>query len=79
MAGNPKLEVASIGAGGKPIPGDGEPVIGAMKAVPGCYAAFSHSGATIGLVAGELLSYEIATGREHPMLATFRPDRFSEE
>jgi glycine/D-amino acid oxidase-like deaminating enzyme len=77
MEGNPKLEIKSVGVGGKPIPGDGEPVIGALKAVPGCYVAFSHSGATLGLIVGELLAWEIATGGEHPMLATFRPERFS--
>lgn len=77
MDGNPKLEIASIGVGGKPIPGDGEPVIGALKAIPGYYVAFSHSGATVGLIVGELLAYEIATGGEHPMLETFRPERFA--
>ncbi|TGR65762.1 FAD-binding oxidoreductase [bacterium M00.F.Ca.ET.194.01.1.1] len=77
MEGNPQLEVASIGVGGKPIPGDGEPVIGAIKAIPGYYVAFSHSGATLGLIVGELLAFEVLTGTEHPMLATFRPERFS--
>lgn len=77
MDGHPALEVASVGVGGKPIPGDGEPVIGALRAVPGYYVAFSHSGATLGLIVGELLSYEIATGNAHPMLATFRPERFA--
>ncbi len=77
MEGNPKLEIASIGVGSKPIPGDGEPVLGALKAIPGYYVAFSHSGATLGLIVGELLAYEIATGAEHPMLATFRPERFT--
>ncbi len=77
MEGNPQLEVASIGVGGKPIPGDGEPVIGAIKAIPGYYVAFSHSGATLGLIVGELLAFEIVTGTEHQMLATFRPERFS--
>lgn len=77
MKGNPQLEVASVGVGGKPIPGDGEPVIGAIKDIPGYYVAFSHSGATLGLIVGELLAFEIVTGTEHPMLATFRPERFS--
>lgn len=77
MQGNPKLEIQSVGVGGKPIPGDGEPVVGALKAAPGCYVAFSHSGATLGLIVGELLAGEIATGREHPMLQTFRPERFA--
>ncbi|WP_429820580.1 NAD(P)/FAD-dependent oxidoreductase [Ensifer sp. B1-9] len=79
MEGNPRLEIASIGVGGKPIPGDGEPVVGALKAIPGAYVVFSHSGATLGLIMGELLGYEIATGAEHPMLATFRPERFASQ
>ncbi len=62
--------------GSKPIPGDGEPVVGALKDIPGYYVA-SHSGATLGLIVGELLAFEVATGGEHPMLATFRPERFS--
>lgn len=77
MEGNPVLEVASVGVGGKPVPGDGEPVIGAVEAVPGYHIAFSHSGATLGLIVGELLAYEIASGARHPMLATFRPERFA--
>ena len=77
MEGNPRLEVASVGVGGKPIPGDGEPVIGAVQAIPGYHVAFSHSGATLGLIVGELLAYEVATGARHPMLATFRPEQFT--
>ncbi|WP_337181601.1 FAD-binding oxidoreductase [Shinella sp.] len=77
MEGNPRLDVAAVGVGGKPIPGDGEPVVGAFKAVAGYHVAFSHSGATLGLIVGELLAHEIATGTEHPMLATFRPERFT--
>lgn len=77
MEGNPKLEVASIGTGGKPIPADGEPVLGALKAIPGYYVAFSHSGATLGLIVGELMAWEMATGEAHPMLSTFRPERFA--
>jgi glycine/D-amino acid oxidase-like deaminating enzyme len=76
LDGNPKLELESYGAGPKPIPGDGEPVFGKLKDIAGYYIAFSHSGATLGLIAGELLADEIATGRPHPLLAAFRPERF---
>lgn len=77
IAGNPDLKPASWKIGYKPIPGDGEPVFGELGPVPGCFVAFTHSGATLGLIAGELLAGEILTGNEHPMLATFRPGRFS--
>ncbi|MFD1983395.1 NAD(P)/FAD-dependent oxidoreductase [Mesorhizobium newzealandense] len=77
LEGHPKLELENYGVGPKPIPGDGEPVFGLLKDIRGYYVAFSHSGATLGLIAGELLAGEIATGVEHPLLAKFRPSRFA--
>lgn len=77
LEGNPVLELDSYGVGPKPIPGDGDPVFGPLSKVPGCYVAFSHSGATLGLIAGELIADEIASGKSHPMLAEFRPERFA--
>jgi glycine/D-amino acid oxidase-like deaminating enzyme len=77
LADNPKIEIDSYGAGPKPVPKDGEPVLGALKAVPGYYVAFTHSGATMGLITGELLAREIVTGQASPLLATFRPERFA--
>lgn len=76
LSGAPRLEVESVRLGPKPIPGGGEPVLGELAALPGCFVAFSHSGATLGLIAGEMLADEIATGQRHPMLAPFRPERF---
>lgn len=77
LEGNPALEVEDYGVGPKPIPGDGEPVFGELPSIPGYFVAFSHSGATLGLIAGELLADEIGTGRRHQLLADFRPERFS--
>jgi glycine/D-amino acid oxidase-like deaminating enzyme len=78
LEGNPKLELDSYGVGPKPIPKDGEPVLGALDGVEGYYVAFSHSGATLGLVAGELLAREIVTGSRSPLLESFHPGRFGE-
>jgi glycine/D-amino acid oxidase-like deaminating enzyme len=76
LAGNPAVVPASYKIGYKPIPGDGEPVLGALAEVPGCFVAFTHSGATLGLIVGELLAEEILTGESVPVLSTFRPGRF---
>jgi glycine/D-amino acid oxidase-like deaminating enzyme len=76
LEGNPELELDSYGVGPKPIPGDGEPVFGELDEVSGYYVAFSHSGATLGLIAGELLAEEIVSGEPHPLLDSFRPGRF---
>ena len=52
------------------------PYSAALIEVNGLYVAFTHSGATLGLIAGELLAYEIITGASHPMLAEFNVRRF---
>lgn len=76
LAGNPKLTAQHVGAGLKPIPGDGEPVVGAVPAVDGLFTLFTHSGATLGLILGELLAEEILTGRRSPVLKPFGVERF---
>ncbi len=71
------LTLANYKAGWKPVPADGFPVLGALRDIPGTYVAFTHSGATLSLIIGELLSWEIINGKSHPMLASFRPNRFN--
>jgi glycine/D-amino acid oxidase-like deaminating enzyme len=73
---HPVLDVDHLGIGWKPIPGDGEPVLGAVDTVEGLYVAFTHSGATLGLVAGELLGEAIAGAGPSPLMAPFTPARF---
>lgn len=74
----PDLSVINVHFGPKPIPGDGDPVFGELAELPGCFVAFSHSGATLGLIMGELLAEEMALGIRHSMLETFRPERFAD-
>ena len=77
IVGEPALRASGWKIGLKPIPGDGNPVFGELKKVPGCFVAFTHSGATLALIAGELLAEEIVSGEPHPMFATFRAERFT--
>lgn len=76
FAGGASLVASHWAAGRKPIPGDGEPVLGGVGALPGCFVAFTHSGATLALIAGETVAHEVMTGRRHPLLEEFSPDRF---
>lgn len=76
LAGHPRLEILSLGIGPKPMPGDGDPVLGPVPGVQGLSVAFTHSGATLSLIAGELLAEEITTGTARPELASFRVERF---
>jgi glycine/D-amino acid oxidase-like deaminating enzyme len=78
LEGNPPLELESYHCGPKPVPGDGESVIGALDGIPGYFVAFSHSGATLGLITGELIAREIANGEMSPLLERFRPARFAQ-
>jgi glycine/D-amino acid oxidase-like deaminating enzyme len=77
LEGNPTLTAESYGVGPKPIPGDGEPVLGPVPGIDGFHVAFTHSGATLGLIAGELLADEIVRGEPSPLLEAFRPARFA--
>lgn len=79
LAGNPTLTASRVGAGFKPIPGDGEPVVGAVPGIDGLSVLFTHSGATLGLILGELVAEEIITGAPSPVLSAFRLDRFAAE
>ncbi|MGC5170355.1 NAD(P)/FAD-dependent oxidoreductase [Microbacterium sp. DT81.1] len=76
LAGHPRLTAQRVGAGLKPIPGDGEPVAGAVPAIDGLYTLFTHSGATLGLILGELAAEEILTGAPSLVLTSFRLERF---
>jgi glycine/D-amino acid oxidase-like deaminating enzyme len=76
LEGNPSLTLESYAVGPKPIPSDGEPVLGKLEGVAGCFVAFTHSGATLALIAGELLADEIMSGEASELLAAFRPRRF---
>jgi len=76
LAGHPTLVAQRVAAGLKPIPGDGEPVVGAVPAIDNLFTLFTHSGATLGLILGELVAEEIVTGKPSPVLDAFRLDRF---
>ena len=76
LAGHPRLTAQRVGAGLKPIPGDGEPVVGAVPSIDGLYTVFTHSGATLGLILGELIAEEILTGSPSPVTRAFRLGRF---
>ncbi len=77
LHGGPELRLASYGVGPKPIPGDGEPVLGAVPGTVGYHVAFTHSGATLALVVGELVARGVLDGERPPELEPFRPDRFT--
>lgn len=77
LEGHPTLVAEEVMAGPRPMPDDDEPVLGRVDGVAGLHVAFTHSGATLGLIAGELVAEEIVSSTPHPLLNPFRPDRFA--
>jgi glycine/D-amino acid oxidase-like deaminating enzyme len=60
----------------RPVPPDGLPVLGFAKAVPNYYVAFTHSGATLAPIIGELAATEILETVRVELLAPYRLERF---
>jgi glycine/D-amino acid oxidase-like deaminating enzyme len=63
--------------GYRPYPADGHTVAGRLPGWENVYVAVTHSGITLGPLLGRLLAEEIATGRRHPLLAPFGPERLA--
>lgn len=61
--------------GHRPIPADGLPAVG--KVAPGLSVAVMHSGVTLAPLIGELVASEVLRGGDSPLLARFRPGRFT--
>jgi glycine/D-amino acid oxidase-like deaminating enzyme len=77
FAGGAPLRLDHISTGLRPIPGDGWTVAGRLTDLPGCSVAFTHSGATLGPIIGELLAAELLEPDfRSPLLDAFRPERF---
>jgi glycine/D-amino acid oxidase-like deaminating enzyme len=66
----------------RPMPADGQSIVGWLPGVPGVYVAVTHSGVTLGahlaaLITSELLSADEPGGPAGAELAPYRPDRFT--
>jgi glycine/D-amino acid oxidase-like deaminating enzyme len=69
-------EVVSVEIGWRPMPTDGEPIIGRPTDTRGLYVAVMHSAITLAAAVGRLAATEILTELPAPELAGCRPDRF---
>ena len=65
-----------VPVGYRPMPIDGLPVLGSVRAVPNLYLALMHSGVTLAPLVGELASMEIVDGARVDILEHYRPERF---
>lgn len=70
------VELLSARVGARPMPADGEPIIGPVTEVPGLYVAVMHAAVTLAPGAGRLIASELIDGIVEPALADCRLDRF---
>jgi glycine/D-amino acid oxidase-like deaminating enzyme len=68
-----RMERYTIGQ--RPMPADGFPVIGFLPPAAGLYVAAMHSGMTNAAAVGAWGAEEMLTGRRHPLLQPFGPER----
>jgi D-hydroxyproline dehydrogenase subunit beta len=61
----------------RPMPVDGQPIVGWLPGVDGLYVAVTHSGVTLGLHLAELICAELVSDAPAAELAPYRPDRFT--
>lgn len=74
--GAANVELLSTRVGVRPMPADGEPIIGPVPEVPGLYLAVMHSAVTLAAAVGHLVARELVDGTVEPSLAGCRLDRF---
>jgi glycine/D-amino acid oxidase-like deaminating enzyme len=70
------VELLSTRVGLRPMPADGEPIVGPVAPVPGLYVAVLHSAVTLAPAVGRLVARELVDGAVEPVLAGCRLDRF---
>jgi glycine/D-amino acid oxidase-like deaminating enzyme len=74
--GAANVELLSTRVGVRPMPADGEPIVGPVAELPGLYLAVMHSAVTLAPAVGRLVARELVDGTVEPALAGCRLDRF---
>jgi glycine/D-amino acid oxidase-like deaminating enzyme len=74
--GAANVELLSTRVGARPMPADGEPILGPVAEVPGLYLAVMHSAITLAPAVGRLVARELVDGIVESALAGYRLDRF---
>ncbi|TWD84201.1 glycine/D-amino acid oxidase-like deaminating enzyme [Kribbella amoyensis] len=74
--GGEHVELLSARIGARPMPADGEPIIGPVAEAPGLYLAVMHAAVTLAPAVGRMIAAELVNGTTEPALAGSRLDRF---
>lgn len=74
--GADNVQLLDVRRSPRPMPADGEPIIGPVAGAPGLYVAVMHAAVTLGPAVGRLVARELVDGVVEPLLDGCRPDRF---
>lgn len=74
--GAASVELLSTRLGVRPMPADGEPIVGPVAEVPGLYLAVMHSAVTLAPAVGRLIARELVDSTVESALTGCRLDRF---
>lgn len=76
FTGAADVELLASRVGARPMPSDGEPIVGAAEELSGLYVAVLHSAVTLAPAVGRLVARELVDGVLEPLLAGCRLGRF---
>ena len=60
----------------RPMPVDGQSIVGHLPGAPGLYVAVTHSGVTLAAHLSQLIATELTAGTQPAELTPYRPSRF---
>jgi glycine/D-amino acid oxidase-like deaminating enzyme len=63
----------------RPLPPDGQSIVGRLRGIPGLYVAVTHSGVTLAAHLSRLITADLTTGTTPAPLAPYTPARFTPE
>ena len=63
----------------RPLPPDGQSIVGRLPGTPGLYVAVTHSGVTLAAHLSRLIAAELITETPPALLAPYTPARFTSE
>jgi glycine/D-amino acid oxidase-like deaminating enzyme len=76
LPGVVQAQVERVTLGWRPLPKDGQPVLGFIESCPNVYIAVTHSGVTLAPIIGELATIEILDSVRVDLLGRYRASRF---
>ena len=77
IGGLDDAEVARYRVCVRPMPADGQSIVGWLPGANGVYLAVTHSGVTLGAHLAHLITAEVTSGAPAAQLAPYRPARFA--